>query len=393
MKLLRITTVPISLQLLLGGQFRYMKENGYDVYTISADGPEVKEVLKEGVQHIAVPFTRKITPIQDVICLFKLVRIIKRIKPDIIHTHTPKAGLLGMLAGWICGTPIRVHTVAGLPLMVASGIKRRVLMMTERITYACAHKIYPNSQGLRKFIIEELRASPDKVKVIGRGSSNGIDIGVFNPSDDLKGKAKAIRKKHGIEDNDIVFSFVGRIVRDKGVVELVESFKALNGLPMSAAKGKVFLVMVGSFEEDLDPLPEDVVKFLQTDKRVILAGFQSDVRPWVMSSDIFVFPSYREGFPNVVMQSCLLEVPCIVSDINGCNEIISRDITGLIVPARDVKSLLSAMVELMMDEGRRQKFANAAKTFVSANFGRQHVWESIRKEYELLINIYIGRGR
>jgi glycosyltransferase involved in cell wall biosynthesis len=392
-KLLRITTVPISLQLLLGGQFRYMKEKGYDVYTISADGPEVKEVLKEEVEHIAVPFTRKITPIQDLICLIKLVRIVNRIKPDIIHTHTPKAGLLGMLAGWICRTPVRVHTVAGLPLMVASGIKRSVLVMAEQITYACAHRVYPNSQGLWKFIMEELKAAPEKVKVIGKGSSNGIDICAFNRSDELQGKAKAIRKKHGIEDNDIVFSFVGRIVQDKGVVELVESFKALTDLQLPATKGKAFLVMVGPFEEDLDPLPEDVVKFIQTDKRVILAGFQSDVRPWVMASDIFVFPSYREGFPNVVMQSCLLEVPCIVSDINGCNEIISRDITGLIVPVRDVKSLSSAMIELMKDEAKRQKFANAAKTYVSANFGRQYVWECIRKEYEQLSSIYIDKGR
>jgi glycosyltransferase involved in cell wall biosynthesis len=370
-----------------------MKDNGYDVYTISADGPEVKEVLKEGVEHIAVPFTRKITPIQDLICLIKLVRIVNKIKPDIIHTHTPKAGLLGMLAGWICRTPVRVHTVAGLPLMVASGIKRRVLIITERITYACAHRVYPNSQGLKKFIIEELKAAPEKVKVIGKGSSNGIDIGAFNRSDELQGKAQAIRRKHGIEDNDIVLSFVGRIVRDKGVVELVESFKALNELPLSELTGRAFLVMVGPFEDDLDPLPEDVVKFIQTDKRVILAGFQPDVRPWVMASDIFVFPSYREGFPNVVMQSCLLEVPCIVSDINGCNEIISRNITGLIVPVRDIKSLSSAMIELMKDEGKRQRFANAAKTFVSANFGRQHVWESIRKEYEQLCNMYIGKGR
>ena len=264
--------------------------------------------------------------------------------------------------------------------------------MTERITYACAHRVYPNSQGLRKFIIEELKAAPEKVKVIGKGSSNGIDIGAFNRSGELQGKAQAIRKKHGIEDNDIVFSFVGRIVRDKGVVELVESFKALNGLQLAESKGKAFLVMVGPFEEDLDPLPEDIVKFLQTDKRVILAGFQSDVRPWIMASDIFVFPSYREGFPNVVMQSCLLEVPCIVSDINGCNEIISRDITGLIVPVRDIKSLSSAMIELMKDEAKRRKFATAAKTFVSANFGRQHVWESIRKEYEQLSSMYIGSG-
>ena len=390
MKLVRITTVPISLQLLLSGQFRYMKDQGYDVYTISADGPEVKEVLKEGVEHMAIPFTRKITPLRDIICLIKLIRVVKKIRPDIIHTHTPKAGLLGMLAGWICRTPVRIHTVAGLPLMVASGIRRRVLMLTERITYACAHRVYPNSEGLKKFLIEGLSANPAKVKVIGKGSSNGIDAGVFTRSQELVESARAIRRQHGIGENDIVFSFVGRVVRDKGVVELVESFKALNDRAPEA-KRKVFLIIVGPFEEELDPLPEEVVKVLRTDKRVVLAGFQPDVRPWIMASDIFVFPSYREGFPNVVMQSCLLGVPCIVSDINGCNEIISRNATGLIVPVKDVKSLSSAMLELMNDSARRKELAAAAREFVAANFGREYVWECIGKEYEALTSRHIGK--
>ena len=370
-----------------------MKDHGYDVYTISADGPEVKEVLKEGVQHIAVPFTRKITPMRDLVCLVKLVGIIRRIKPDIIHTHTPKAGLLGMLAGWICGTPVRIHTVAGLPLMVTSGLKRRLLVMMERLTYRCAHRIYPNSEGLKKFLIEELKADPAKVKVVGKGSSNGIDTRVFTRSEELKETALGIRRKHGIAENDIVFSFVGRVVRDKGVVELVESFKVLNGQLATDSKARIFLFMVGPFEEDLDPLPEEVVSFLRTDKRVVLAGFQADVRPWIMASDIFVFPSYREGFPNVVMQSCLLEVPCIVSDINGCNEIISRDVTGLIVPVRDKNSLLLAMSELMKDEVTRRKFAKAGREFVFANFGRQHVWDSLKNEYEQLSIMYIGKSR
>jgi glycosyltransferase involved in cell wall biosynthesis len=365
-----------------------MKENGYEVYTVSAGGPEVTEVLKEGVEHIAVPFTRKITPVQDLICLIRLVRIINRIKPDIIHTHTPKAGLLGMLAGWLCGTSVRIHTVAGLPLMVTEGLRRQLLVMTERITYACAHRVYPNSQGLERFIIDELKADCEKVRVIGKGSSNGIDVVKFSRTSELVGQAQAIRKKFGIADNDIVFSFVGRIVRDKGVVELVESFKSLT---VRSSKGKAFLVMVGPFEEDLDPLPAETVKFLRTDSRVIMAGFQGDVRPWIIASDIFVFPSYREGFPNVVMQSCLLEVPCIVSDINGCNEIISRDVTGLIVPVGDVKSLLSAMVELTKDKGKRQRLGAAARAFVYANFGQQYVWECIRKEYDQLSGLYTDK--
>ncbi len=380
MKLLRITTVPVSLQVLLTGQFRYMADQGYDVFTVSASGPEVDEVLKEGVRHIAVPFTRKITPLQDLKCLIQLIRIIREIRPDIIHTHTPKAGLLGMLAGWICGVPLRMHTVAGLPLMEAAGLKRKLLEGTERLTYFCAHKVYPNSGGLRDFMVRELGTDAGKLKVIGSGSSNGIDIGYFRRSPELAEQAAAIRKKNNIGVHDIVFSFVGRIVRDKGIVELEEAFRTIAAGDGNAPR--MFLLLVGSFERDLDPLPDDILKFLREDPRVILAGYQRDVRPWLMASDIFVFPSYREGFPNVVMQASLLGIPCIVSDINGCNEIVTGGETGLIVKPKDVASLSAAMLELVRDESGRQRFSALAYAFVSTHFARERVWDEIRKEYE-----------
>lgn len=386
MKLLRITTVPISLQLLLAGQFRYMIKNGYEVFTISAYGPEVMEVLEEGVRHIPVPFTRKITPLHDLRCLFKLVRIIKDLRPDIIHTHTPKAGLLGMLAGWLCGVPVRMHTVAGLPLMETRGMKRRILEVTEKITYTCAQKVYPNSAGLEKFLIQVLKVNPAKVKMIGRGSSNGIDTTFFSHTPALKNQATSLRQQYNITSDDLVFSFVGRIVKDKGILELVEAFKMVSDYvaEMGSKEAKalrIFLMVVGPFEQELNPLPEDVVKFLSQDKRVILAGFQRDVRPWLMASDVFVFPSYREGFPNVVMQACLLEVPCIVSDINGCNEIIRHGSTGLIVPPKDIPALAQAMQSLVQDEDKRKMFSTTARSFVSSNYDREYVWEEIRKEY------------
>lgn len=390
MKLLRITTVPISLHLLLTGQFRYMMDKGYEVITISADGPEVSEVLKEGVKHIAVPFTRKITPLHDLRCLVTLIRIIKKFKPDIIHTHTPKAGLLGMLAGWICRVPVRMHTVAGLPLMEARGLKRKVLEAAEKVTYACAQKIYPNSAGLEKYMIEELKTNPTRVKIIGRGSSNGIDANYFKRTRELEDQALALRKQHNIQPDDLVFSFVGRIVRDKGIVELVQAFKSIADqltyvvLPDGSTR-RAFLLLVGPFEHALDPLPDEVVTFLQQDKRVILAGFQRDVRPWMIASDVFVFPSYREGFPNVVMQACLLRVPVIVSDINGCNELIVHESSGLIVSPKDSGSLQNAMSLLLEDESKRKSFSAAAHNFVHSNFQREVVWEEIRKEYERMV--------
>jgi glycosyltransferase involved in cell wall biosynthesis len=379
-RLLRITTVPISLHLLLKGQFSFMREQGFEVYTMSAAGKEIPEVLKEGVKHIEVPLTRKITPIQDLLCLWKMMRIIRSIRPYIVHTHTPKAGLIGMLAAWLCRVPVRMHTVAGLPLVEATGLKRSILVVTEKITYFCATGVYPNSVGLKDYMTQSLGVNNDKLKIIGKGSSNGIDTGRFKRSEDMEQQASELRRRYGIKQGDIVFSFVGRIVRDKGIGELVYAFKKLPELPGGA---KVYLLLIGPFEQELDPLHEDDYKFLHNNKSVILAGFQSDVRPWIMASDVFVFPSYREGFPNVVMQSCCLNVPCIVSNINGCNEIIQHEQTGIIVPVKNAEAVYRAMVTLMENMSLRQSYSQAARDYIVANFDQQFVWNELLNEYKM----------
>jgi len=391
-KLLRITTVPISLHLLLAGQFRFMRENGYDVFTVSAAGKEVDEVVKEGVTHVAIPFTRKITPWQDMRCLFQLVRVIRNERPDIIHTHTPKAGLIGMLAARICNVPVRMHTVAGLPLMEASGIRRRILEFTEAITYACATNVYPNSSGLKRFIEKQFGIGAPKLKVIARGSSNGIDTGYFKSTEALHAESLSIRKQFMLASDDIVFCFIGRVVRDKGIVELVHAFQAVRqarSIPVSdndrhggvRPGAGTKLMIVGHFEEDLDPLPADVMRFLNDDPDVVLTGFQRDIRPWLLASNTFVFPSYREGFPNVVMQASLLQVPSIVSDINGCNELITGNETGLIVPPKNTRALADAMQLLAGDAGMRRKFGALACAYVAENFDRKVVWEGLLEEY------------
>lgn len=382
-RLLRITTVPMSLHLLLQGQFRFMREQGFDVVTMSSQGREIEDVVRDGTRHIVIPLTRKITPLQDLKCLWLMVREIRQLKPDIVHTHTPKAGLIGMMAARICNVPVRLHTVAGLPLMEASGITRWVLQLAEQITYACAHRIYPNSVGLKLFIEQRFPMREEKVKIIGKGSSNGIDTVYFDRSNDLEERAVGVRAKCKIASADFVFSFVGRIVKDKGIVELIKAFKEVSDdLAKLHPKKKVFLLLVGPIEHDLDPLPQQIYDFAMEDERVIFAGFQADIRPWIMASDVFVFPSYREGFPNVVMQASLLKVPCIVSDINGCNEIVRDGITGIIVPPKKVDALVKSMKELILDDARRKGYGVAARNFVATHFKREFIWQELRKEYE-----------
>ena len=378
-RLLRITTVPISLKILLRGQFIFFHQQGFEVLTVSADGPEVADIKREGVEHIIVPMTRTITLLQDFVCLYKLILIIKKFKPDIVHTHTPKAGLLGMLAAWLCNVPVRLHTVAGLPLMEMQGVKRWIIKQTERITYACAHRIYPNSRGLFDFIIKEIRIRPLKLKIIGSGSSNGIDVEYFSRTPQLEQQASQIRLNNQIPDNEIVFCFVGRLVMDKGITELVRSFEVINN------KVPSWLLLVGSFEEQLDPLPPGVMVSIKGNKRILATGFQKDVRAYMMASNIFVFPSYREGFPNVVMQAACLNIPSIVSDINGCNELIENNKTGLVIPPKNEEALQTAMEKLAANEDERKEMSIKAKDFVSGHFDQRHFWNELHNEYSSLL--------
>jgi len=290
-----------------------------------------------------------------------------------------------MMASWICRVPVRLHTVAGLPLMESAGLESFVLETTERITYACAHVVYTNSNGLKKFIENHLSVSPEKLKIIGKGSSNGIDTNFFQRTNELENRAQQLRSKYNICADDIVFSFVGRIVRDKGIVELVNAFRKLTQEKISknsTSGRRLFLLLLGQFEDDLDPLPDAIREFLTNDTQVVLAGFQHDIRPWIIASDVFVFPSYREGFPNVVMQASLLRVPCIVSDINGCNEIVTDGSSGVVVPVKNVLLLADAMKRMMNDVSKRKCFAEAAYAFVATNFKREIIWEELKNEYQ-----------
>jgi lipopolysaccharide/colanic/teichoic acid biosynthesis glycosyltransferase len=378
-RLLRITTVPISLKLLLNGQLSHFQKNGFEVLAVSANGPEIVDQTIDGVPHLVVPMTRKITPVRDFISLIRLIILIRKFRPDIVHTHTPKAGLLGMMAAWLCQVPVRMHTVAGLPLMEKRGFLRSLLIWIEKVTYRCATGVYPNSVGLARFIQENI-GNDFPMKIIGRGSSNGIDTRHFSRHADLESEASELRRKYGIAKNDLVYSFVGRVVKDKGIGELIHAFRSCR--EQLATELKLFLLIVGPFEQDLDPVSKDDFQFLKEDSNVILAGYQSDVRPWIMASDIFVFPSYREGFPNVVMQASCLQVPSIVSNINGCNEIIEDGKTGLIVEPKNAAQLFNAMQLLSANEDMRKQFAHAAMQKVVAEYDQKFVWSLLGKEYE-----------
>ncbi|MCA6073413.1 glycosyltransferase family 4 protein [Fulvivirga sedimenti] len=380
-KLVRITTVPISLDLLLRGQLKFMREQNIEVFTASADGPEITRFSeREGVPHKIFPLTRKITPFIDMKAVVELRNWLKEIKPDIVHTHTPKAGLIGMMAALWAGVPHRLHTVAGMPLMEATGTKRKILEAAERVTYSCATAVYPNSMNLKSFIESSIPVDKQKLKVIGKGSSNGIDTDFFQNTPALSAQGSNLRNSLGIGEKELVFTFVGRIVKDKGINELITAF-----LKLSEIRNDSHLVLVGPFEDHLDPVSADTRKAITEHPRIHSVGFQSDIRPYLSMTDVFVFPSYREGFPNVVLQAASFQLPVIVTDINGCNEIIADGENGIIVPAKDSQALLEAMNRYASNADLRGLFGLAARASVVDNYSQSAIWQALLKEYRELV--------
>lgn len=377
-KLLRITTVPISLKYLIKGQMAFMRQNGFEVIMGSAAGEEIEGVIKnEQCRHVIFPFTRKITPLKDIKALFLLYRFLKKEKPQIIHSHTPKAGTVGMLAAKLAGVPVRLHTVAGLPLMESRGFKSKLLNAVEKITYSCAKRVYPNSFGLQKIILQHRFCKPDKLKVIGNGSSNGIDTLFFHPEIIPVSVKTELIEKWGITTTDFVFIFVGRLVKDKGINELVTAFTRLNIKHQNTK-----LLLVGPFENYLDPLFPETVQEIETNTNIISVGFQNDVRPYFAISHCLVFPSYREGFPNVVMQAGAMGLPSVVTDINGCNEIIQEEYNGLIIPPKNTKALEEAMLRILEESTLAKKMAGNSRESIISRFDQLTLWKLIKEEYD-----------
>ena len=374
--LIRITTVPLSLEKLLSGQLHFMS-SFYNVIAVSSDKERLERYGEsEKVAVFPLEMTRKITPLRDVFAVLKLYFFLKKTKPFIVHTHTPKAGIVGMLASKLAGIPNRLHTVAGMPLLEKVGFKRMVLNFVEKLTYSCATKVYPNSFKLRDIIIKNEYCPPTKLKVLANGSSNGIDTSYFDATHFSEDQKSSLKQYLGIKSSDFVFIFVGRIVSDKGINELISAFSEIQEI-----KTDLKLLLVGPYEQELDPLKEETLNQINGNKSIIALGYQNEVRPYFAISDCLVFPSYREGFPNVVMQAGAMGLPCIVSDINGCNEIIEDTKNGYIIPVRDKEAVKETLIRILENKEEYSKMQQNAREMIVSRFDQKIMWESILQEY------------
>lgn len=378
-KLVRITTVPISLEKLLEGQLTFMSQY-FDVIAMSAEPERLKRYGEaNSIRVKSLPLTRKITPFRDLKAIWLLYKFFRDERPDIVHTHTPKAGLVGMVAARLAKVPNRLHTIAGLPVMETKGFKRWVLSKVEQLTYAMATKVYPNSFELKRYIIENAWAKPEQLHVLHNGSSNGIDTGYFNPTIVSKETQAEWRSKLAIQESDFVFIFVGRLVGDKGINELVRAFALLR-----TSRSDIHLILVGPLEQTLDPLEAETLASINDDEKIHSLGYQEDVRPFFAISHALVFPSYREGFPNVVMQAGSMNLPAIVSNINGCNEIIQDGKNGIIIPVKQVEPIYEAMKALIEDAAFTARLREGSRSAIVERYSRAEFWEVLLQEYNSL---------
>lgn len=385
-KLFRIATVPISLNILLKGQLRYLNQF-YSVTAISGEGKDMQAVKqREEVKTNIIEMAREIAPLQDLRSLYSLYRYFKQEKPDIIHSITPKAGLLSMIAGKLAGVPIRMHTFTGLIFPTRSGLLQKVLIQMDRLLCSCATHIYPEGQGVKKDLIA-YQITNKPLKVIANGNVNGIDTAYFDRNHFPKVQQQELRTQLGIQPDDFVFIFVGRLVSDKGINELVTAFKNLchcDHLAPSTShptSTNLKLLLVGPLETALDPLQPSTLAEIEHNGNMISVGYQDDVRPYFALADALVFPSYREGFPNVVLQAGAMGLPSIVTNINGCNEIIQDHHNGLIIPVKDAVALEKAMRQLQGDELLYQSLQHEVRKKIVDHYEQKVVWQAILEEY------------
>ena len=370
-KLIRATTVPQSLNTFCKGMLRELALK-YEVIGLSSPGEALDEVAdREGVRVIAVPMERRISLVQDCQSLIAMYRVFRKEKPDMVHSMTPKAGLLCMIAAWIARVPVRIHTFTGLVFPTSIGLKRKILMATDWLTCACATHIIPEGEGVKNDLIQN-GITKKPLKVLGYGNVRGVDMEYYSRRPEIMEMVPKIKK--GV----FTFVFVGRIVTDKGINELCEAFDYLSGITQAR------LILLGPYEDNLDPISDKSKEIIEQNPSIEAVGgkFGDELLSYYAAADCFVFPSYREGFPNTVLEAGAMGLPSIVTDINGSREIIKQGENGIIIPSKNSQALFDAMIAMMNDRSARDRMAGNAREMIASRYEQGFVRKCLYDFYD-----------
>lgn len=370
-KLIIIVTVPVVLQTWLKGQAKFLSQY-YEVEIITSNSNNIDNIQKyENVNINIVDFNRKINIFKDLKVLLQLLIYFFKVKPSIIYTLTPKAGLLGMIAGFFAKVPNRIHNVVGLPHLEATGKRKIILEYTEKLTYFFSTKLFCNSLNLRDIISSMTKKN---VYIIGNGSVNGVDTNYFKDVFSIEEKKKNLAKL-GLNNNDFIITFVGRIVKDKGINELVSVFERL-----STKYNFLKLLLIGDYKNESDIVSDKTQQIIKNNNSIIYLEFKEDIREYLAISSLFVLPSYREGLPNSLIEAGSFGIPLLATNINGCNEIIDDGITGILVEKKSAKKLEEAIDKLLEDKELYNSIKLKVRDRIIEKYEQKYFWNELKNE-------------
>ncbi len=376
--LVHVTTVPASLKAFFQGQIAFMKAQGFNISGISSPGPHLDDFQqREGIEFRGITITRKINPIADLVSLVFLFIQIRRWRPTILHAHTPKGGLLGMVSAWTARVPVRIYHLRGLPLETATGWKRWLLWTSESVACLLADRVFCISESLRQRVLDLSICPSNKIRVLGKGSGNGVDVvNRFNPK---RFDSKCVRRKLGIGDNSLVIGFVGRIARDKGIEDLARSWKML-----SASRPDLRWIIVGDLDER-DPIPQTLYRQLREDPGVQILGFVDDATEYYVAMDVCVLPTFREGFGNVLLEAASMRVPVVATRVTGCVDAVADGVNGMLVSPHNHVELAHAIARYLDDDQLRHDHGAAGRRRMICDFQPVYLWREILENYEALM--------
>jgi lipopolysaccharide/colanic/teichoic acid biosynthesis glycosyltransferase/glycosyltransferase involved in cell wall biosynthesis len=385
-KILLVVTSPLTCSF-YGGFLGYLQDAGIRATLVSSPGELLDQVAsRHGAARVAVAMQREISPLRDLISLYQIFRTMKQQNPSLVDVSTPKAGLLGGVAGWLAGVPCRVYTLRGLRLETTTGLKRALLWATEWISCQCAHRVVCISPSLGSRVVDLKLVPANKTTVLANGS-RGVDLVRFVPCDQKRFEADAIRERLGIAENELVIGFVGRLVKDKGIRELVQAFRRIKG-----TRANTRLLLIGDFEQG-NPVEGRARRYIESDPEIIRLGFVADTAPYYAVMDIFALPTYREGFPGVALEAQASGVPVVTTNATGAIDSILDGVTGLLVPVGDSNSLAVAIDKLLGDPEARARMGRAGRERMERDFRPEVIWRAHLQVYRDLLQEKQGRSR